>query len=524
MKRQHRVDIDIKVVRQAISGAGGSSAVINDWNDKRQSYLTLRQRGASVKWLVRAYGKSRTIGNAINKFGNCDFLNIRAAREKAAQVYAALGSGALPSMPRPVAPPEPQIWTWADVDREYQKSLTEPRWINNRIKHPKKGTQDDCRLAFAKAPIAAMKGIKVTELKPRDIILAVQEVHEVGKSHRQCVKCLAYVKAALSWALSHKMLQSGMEGMIAWWMPIQPPTPTPDEMKEKKARKTTLIEAKSRFSVDHMGELLVEHEEFCSGKTGNEKISPGIRWGLWWLAGTANRRFSTTALERKNLHQTDPFAEEPGWGYAEWPAELMKGQADFWLPLPPSLVHVANSSIIDWRALVTAEHGIGHKDSKWAFASTRRIGRNPDNADVSIYPSSLNAHLRNLRGLKDHNKDDHLEDLPNFWLHLVRSVSSNYLNKCVGVPKNAISLMLAHSMPTAPEDMSRTTRDFYVTCQSMPDKTIAMRAWTDALFGAYEKAGGKFPMPREAVGSRGRLEVSNRDGRQKLSRVSGASA
>ena len=54
MKRQHRVDIDIKVVRHAISGAGGSSAVINDWNDKRQRYLTLRQRGASVKWLVSA--------------------------------------------------------------------------------------------------------------------------------------------------------------------------------------------------------------------------------------------------------------------------------------------------------------------------------------------------------------------------------------------------------------------------------------------------------------------------------------
>ena len=81
--------------------------------------------------------------------------------------------------------------------------------------------------------------------------------------------------------------------------------------------------------------------------------------------------------------------------------------------------------------------------------------------------------------------------------HLVRSVSSNYLNKCNDVPKNAISLMLAHSMPTAPEDMSRTTREFYVTCQSMPDKTTAMRAWTDALFTAYDKAGGKFPMPGE---------------------------
>jgi hypothetical protein len=222
-KRQHRVGIDIEVVRDAIAGAVGSSAVITDWNDKRQRFLTLRQRGASVKWLVRAYGKSRTIGNAINKLGNHDFLNIRAARVKAAKVYAELGSGALPSLPRSVAAPEAQIWTWADVDREYQKTLTQPRWINNRIKYPKKGTQDDCRLALAKEPIAAMGAIKVTELKPRDIILAVQKVHEVGKSHRQCVKCLAYVKAALSWALSQKMLESGMEGMIAWWTPIQPP-------------------------------------------------------------------------------------------------------------------------------------------------------------------------------------------------------------------------------------------------------------------------------------------------------------
>jgi len=65
----------------------------------------------------------------------------------------------------------------------------------------------------------------------------------------------------------------------------------------------------------------------------------------------------------------------------------MKGQAEFWLPLPPSLVHVANSSIIDWRALVTAEHGIGHKDSNWAFASTRRIDRNlrvPDDRESPI--------------------------------------------------------------------------------------------------------------------------------------------
>jgi hypothetical protein len=49
----------------------------------------------------------------------------------------------------------------------------------------------------------------------------------------------------------------------------------------------------------------------------------------------------------------------------------MKGQSDFWLPLPPFLLHVANSSIFDWRILVNEAHGIGHKDSKWTFGSTR---------------------------------------------------------------------------------------------------------------------------------------------------------
>jgi hypothetical protein len=31
----------------------------------------------------------------------------------------------------------------------------------------------------------------------------------------------------------------------------------------------------------------------------------------------------------------------------------------------------------------------------------------------------------------------------------------------------------------------------------MPDKSIAIRIGTEALYAAYEKAGGKFPMPGE---------------------------
>ena len=502
-----RTDIVKDVVKKAaaLAAAAPDATEINDFFDRRQPFLQLRQRGKTVHWYVRAKGRSQKIGNALLERGLTDgqYLSIKQARDKAALIYAGV-EAPQPKLAVALAP-EHVAWTWGDIDREYQNSLTEPRWINNKIKYPKKTSRDDCRLAFGKPPIAGLSNIKVTDLKPRDIILAIDAVHEAC-GHRQCEKCLAYMKAALNWAISHKMLQSGMDGLIAWWEPISAPAPTPAEMIEKDLRKKALAKAKSEFSVDNMAALLIEHEEFCVGKTANEKISPGIRWGLWWLACTANRRFSTTVLERKNLQQIDEFGEQE-WGRAEWPAEFMKSQADFWLPLPPDLLHIANSSIKDWRVLVSDEHGKGHGDSRWVFASSRRIGRDDSNRDVSIFPSSLNAHLRNMRGLKQHNKTDKLKDLPAYWLHLTRAVSSNYLNKCPSVPKSAISLMLAHSMTKAPDDMSRTTREFYVTCQSMPEKSIAMRVWTEALFASYEKQGGKYPMPTE----KGRLRKRNSD-------------
>lgn len=490
-----RVDINAETVKQAIRLAAASvnSAAITDFFDIRQHYLQLRQRGKRVAWYVRARGRSQLIGTAILARGvvTDDYLNLTQARDKAASVYA----GIMPPEPKP-AETQAAAWTWADLDREYQESLKVQRWVSgSKVKPPNKGTMDDVRLALSKPSIVALGPKRLPDLKPRDLILAIEEVHQTS-GHRQCAKCLTYVKSALSWALSDRMIAAGIEDLLPWWAALKPPKPSSPEMTAMKERSEKLVQAKTDFTVGHLAELLVIHESFCAGKVGNEKVSPGIRWGLWWLAFTANRRFSTTVLERARLRQVDEFGL-PGWGRAEWPAEAMKAKSEFWLPIPPEALHVANSCMSDWKALVTKSTS-QYETTRWVFASTRRIGRDPDNRDVSIYPNSLNHHLRNLRGDKGVDDTDLLKHLPAFWLHLVRSVSANYLETRKDVPDVAASLMLAHQLPGADKDKAApTTQKFYLTGQRMDQKLIAMKAWSEALMQAYYAAGGAYPQPSE---------------------------
>jgi hypothetical protein len=62
------------------------------------------------------------------------------------------------------------------------------------------------------------------------------------------------------------------------------------------------------------------------------------------------------ALERERLLQADEFGR-PGWGRATWPPEMMNGNSEFWLPLPPEVLAIANGSVADWTRLVRDEHG-----------------------------------------------------------------------------------------------------------------------------------------------------------------------
>src|SRR5664279_523796 len=127
-----RVDINRDVVAEASAAAATRKPGTNDWADRRQPYLVLRQRGGTVKWTVRGFKKQRVIGDPRDGLGRRDYLPTSAARIKAAQVYAEL-SGAEPAPPKPVPAPEAKSWTWADLDREYQAMLAAPRWINRKL-------------------------------------------------------------------------------------------------------------------------------------------------------------------------------------------------------------------------------------------------------------------------------------------------------------------------------------------------------------------------------------------------------
>jgi hypothetical protein len=489
-----RTDITADIVKQAaaMARAAENSTAITDWFDVRQHYLQLRQRGRQVTWYVRARGRSQKIGVANSLRGEYErnYLSIKQARDRAAGVYAGIEA----HLPKPESS-EPGVataWTWADCDREYQASLKETRWVGGaagRERPPSRWTQDDVRLAFAKPAMLALHCRPLTDLQPLEIVRAIDDVH-AASGHRAACKSLTYIKSALTWAANKKGSQSGLYGATAWWQTIRPPDPTATEIGRIRQRRSTLAQAKVAFTVDHLGALLVEHEAYCAA----ERVSPGIRWGLWWVAYTANRRQSTVALERSRLLQTDEFGRA-GWGRAMWSLETMKGRAEFWLPLPPAVLDVANGSISDWHRTIRRSHG--QITTRWVFSSTRRHGRDPENDDVAVYPNSLNAHLRCLRGDKGRTRENLIESLPWFSLHLVRAVSGNYLDGAATVPKAAISAMLAHADGTAEDRLAPTTKAFYVQNQKMGLKAQAMEAWSDAVLNAYVKAGGKPPAPSE---------------------------
>jgi hypothetical protein len=481
-----RTDITADTVKQAsrLASKALDAVAIHDWFDARQHYLQLRQRGQSVNWFVRAKGRSTKIGSALNERGGSGYLSVAQARDQATKVYA----NGRPSPATPASAPVDMSWTWAVLDKAYQHSLTKIRKKGDVLKPASKGTQDDVRLAFVKPAIAKWGPTTINAMSEDLVVDAIAEIHRVN-GHRAAEKCLTYVRAALTYALSKRRRDSGITHKTAWWKEISAPDPAGDEIEAMVERKKVRIQAKSDFTVDHLGKLLVEHEAYCAGKKAEKKISPGVRWGLWWVCLTGNRRQTPTVLLRENLLAKDPFGEK-GWGRAMWTPAQMKGKSEFWLPLPPTVLHVATSSMKDWRALVNKSHG-QHHTTKWVFASTRRIGRDPETTDVSVNGSSLAHYLNDMRA------DSYLGDLPPFWLHLVRSVAGNFLDNAAGMPPSASSLMLAHAMPASADEVAPTTRKFYLSSQRMDVKAKAMKAWSDAVMKAYRKAGGKPPVPSE---------------------------
>ncbi|WP_027568249.1 hypothetical protein [Bradyrhizobium sp. URHA0013] len=361
--------------------------------------------------------------------------------------------------------------------------IAQPRWVNRRMKPPSKGTVDDVRLAFARPSFTALHGKRLAELdRP-----AINAARDAIESHRQREKNIAYFKAAMTWAADKKPDESGLvEGVDRWWERLTAGDPDTDTMHAIEERRRVHRQRKADLDVAAIGAVLAAHERYCAGRTAEDKISPGIRFGLWWVCLTANRRASTVQLRRSDFLGQDPLGDA-GWGRAAWPPAAMKAKTEFWLPLPPVVRDVAAGSIADYTQLVANEHG--DWPSQWVFASTRRHGRDADNDDVSVYPNSLNRHIQRMRAA------DALDGLPHFSLHLVRSAMGDYIAERVsGVVS---SLVLAHTLPNDAEEAAPTTKAYYLTSQRMAEKATGMRAWSEAVVGAYLKAGGKMPAPRE---------------------------
>ncbi|OKO68175.1 hypothetical protein [Bradyrhizobium sp. AS23.2] len=502
-EKSKRVLITDDVVSDALARAAGAkdSNEFYDYCDTEQRYLILRQRGPRVGWFVRANGQMKRIGNAKREPGDGNYLAVKKARDTAGARYYAMRSGRRPRT---------KGWSWADLDREFQASRRVKCKKGKRVKLPAPSTLGDIAGCFDKPQFAAWQAKRLSNLTDVDLIELLDAVH-LERGHGACCKTLAWIRAALTWARSERTIESGLVGVVPWWEEIKPPQPTADEIEEMEDRDREFNAARAAFKVDALGKLLVIHERYCAGRSGNRKVSPAVRASLWWLVFTLNRKYTCTQLKRSKLQYADPLnpystAAQP-WGTAEWPAEGVKNKRRFMLPIPPFLLHIVRCCQRDFEALIGKKRGL-RSTSEWMFASSRRKSRSkhPHNPDPGLYPSSLNAHLRAMGGRKKTSKgaytENYLEGLPRFWPHLVRTIGADFLKAHSDkVPQAAASALLGHVLPrdrNAPDDeMSEVTREFYLTSQDMPLKTEAMKLWSDAVLLAYVKAGGTLPMTNE---------------------------
>jgi hypothetical protein len=203
-----------------------------------------------------------------------------------------------------------------------------------------------------------------------------------------------------------------------------------------------------------------------------------------------------------------------------------EGAQGFMLPVPPIGLHVINSSVTDWQNLINISHGFGHK-TKWVFAWTRREQRDGVGydrpTDIAIHPSSLADHLRNMKGLKESMHQNALAGLPDFSRHTVRTAATHFLENYPGLSA-AASSALGHAPPLDekdPEARSPTNENFYSVTQRMPLKTLAMKAWSEAVLNAFLKAGGVWP-PRPYDRPIKKYFRSNKIGGVRMSILNGA--
>lgn len=496
-----RVEMSAEIVEEAVGMAIKGARGIFDFCDLKQPYLVLRVRGRSASWLVKTRSRTIKIGSAIppaktanvpesrrrSGSGKDRFLGLREA-----QKHARLEWARLDERPKPDPVREEPGWTWGKLVEEYLHYIGGMREDNSgRPIYPSKNTQDDARRAFGRPEVAQHEARLLADLD-EDWFEGVQERLHARKTggYSAYLKFRAYAQAALTWAATYRRKESGLAGR-RWWLSVEKRLRTDKEVKEKVVRQKALRAKKKNFTVDHLGQLLVEHERFCASRTGNERVSPSVRWGLWWDALTGHRRGSGTWLAVEDVEFEDPRGE-PGWGLATWQAEVMKTQGDFTLPVPPLGLHLVACCMRDWQKALEGRKDRLKRTSKWVFASrVMSVG------DVAVSGSALANHLRSMRGLRQGNHRNVLRGIPPFSMHIIRSTMGDYILDHTDLPPGTASLVIGHEIAGDRRDemdrVGRTGKVWYFQAQRIPEKAAAMKAWSEALLKAYSSAGGVYP-------------------------------
>jgi hypothetical protein len=493
-----RLDLTPAVVKDAIKLALTGSDGIVDFCDRLQPYLVLRVRGHVASWLVKTRVRTLKIGDAMpsataaripslrkrtSTVGD-ETLGLREAREKAKREWARMG--------KPVeAPEEKPCWTWDELVEHYKTHISGMREDSSgRPIYPSAETQSDVRQIFGRKEVARNANRLLTNLNEEWFEGVQKDLHE-EYGYDAYRKFRAYGHAALNWAAAYQRKESGLAGR-KWWLLAEKRRRTPAEVERKVERDRTLKRRKEDFKVEHLGMLLAQHERFCASRSGNERVSAGVRWGLWWDSLTGHRRGSGTWIAREDLEFKDQRGE-PGWGLAVWQPEVMKTQNPFALPIPPLGLHIARCCMRDWKQ-AAERAGLWKRDSRWVFAS--RVMQS-EAGDIAVSGSALANHIRNMRGLREGNHRDVLRGIPHFSMHIIRSTMGDHILDETDLPPGTASLMIGHEIAgdrrNELDRVGQTGKRWYFQAQRIPEKTKAMAAWSEALLAAFKSAGGIYP-------------------------------
>jgi hypothetical protein len=493
-----RLDLTPEIVKKALRKALEGTKKIFDFCDKLQPYLVLRVRGHAASWLVKTRARTVKIGDVmpaataakipeLRKRGSAvgdRVLGLREAREAAKREWAKLGN---PSD----ASEDTLGWTWGKLVDEYKKYISGMREDSaGKPIYPSSETQSDVRLIFARKEIMKYE-IRLLATLDENWFEELQETLHKAYGYDAYRKFRAYGQAALNWAAAYKRKDSGLTGR-KWWVMAEKRRRTPAEVEKKVERDKSRAKRKEDFKVKHLGMLLAEHERFCASRTGNERISPSVRWGLWWDSLTGHRRGSGTWVAQEDVEFKDPRGK-PGWGLATWQPEVMKTQNPFALPIPPLGLHIVNCCMRDWKR-AAERAGIQKRESHWVFAS--RVMQS-EAGDIAVSGSALANHIRNLRGLRQGNHRDVLRGIPHFSMHIIRSTMGDWILDETDLPAGTASLMIGHEIAgdrrNELDRVGQTGRRWYFQAQRIPEKTAAMALWCDALLKAFTEAGGIYP-------------------------------